>query len=105
MHGAGMVKNGNFRRQLALFYQVVTLEAALLTETHWADIAAPVTLNAFDKFRHPVVKALSQYQVVNAATFCDPLVPPFLLPHACPDMADCTHSYQQAPGGSQCRQE
>ncbi len=65
MHCSGVMENGNLRRYLAAFNQVVAFEAALVAETHGADVTAAITFNTFNKLIHPVAEFISENQSIN----------------------------------------
>src|SRR5574340_1517346 len=58
VEGPDEMKNGFLRRNGAGLGQVVLVEGAGRAEAHGADIAAPVTLDAFAELVHPVLEPL-----------------------------------------------
>jgi hypothetical protein len=65
MHGPGVVKNRDLRRQLATFHQIIAFQAALIAEAHRTDIAAAITLDTLDKFIHPIGESVGEHQGID----------------------------------------
>jgi hypothetical protein len=59
------MKYGAFRGNLTRIDQFLSFQAALLAETHRADVPTAITFDAFGKFLHPGLETTAQVQAVD----------------------------------------